>query len=392
MDTKFCALESAPISERQRQLFLDDFYSSFHQLKAKNAELVSATIAEKDINPHPESKKLESRKANRYAELTHSDVVDVRKKALATKKQYDFSTDDITVWNMIVAVNQLAQEICSSDLPTDNEEDAVLVKLTQDSADSILNNRRISWLRKILDIALLTKQSGFGNCQEKAFFGFAALVLESQNMNSLIHTLRLATFKNHFIVIVNEQILMDPWLNLAFPLDDENLQNNIDYVFSGFGQLIDYFTFKTNGDCFTHEVIEGKISELDSKSMTDMSPCLNLLAQNHKYFALPALSGKENQSKRHRGEPEKPCPPDEPLSNKTKTHQTPTDYQSSSSFFSKPHPDVKKQKNNNLKQSQNRSGMPASLPNSTLFSTANPLPRGSLLDYPSQPGVSHPLL
>ncbi|KTD52846.1 Ceg14 family Dot/Icm T4SS effector [Legionella quateirensis] len=385
MDTKFCALESAPISEQQRQLFLDDFYSSFHQLKAKNAGIISTSIAEKNVNPHPESKKPESKKANRYAALTNSDVAEVRKKALATKKQYDFSTNDIAVWDIIVALNQLAQDICSSDLPTDNEEDAVLVKLTQDSADNILNNQNISWLRKILEIAILTKQSGFGNCQEKAFFGFAALVLESQKVNSLIHTLRLATFKNHFIVIVNEQILMDPWLNLAFPLDAENLEQNIDYVFAGFGQLIDYFTFQANGNCVTHEVIEGKLSNLDTKSMTDMPNCYNLLVQNQKYFAPRALSGKENQPKRRRMDPEIQYPPDEPTSDQKKIHKSPTDYLSSNSFFTKTNPDVESP----LKESQTRSETPVNQPLRTLFPKENSSSRGSLLDYPSQPSGSH---
>ena len=387
MDTKFCALERAPISEQQRQILLDDFYSSFHQLKAKNAEKLSAPITEKKLNPHPETKKWDAKKTNRYAALTSSDVSDVRRKAFATKKQYEFSKNDLAIWDMIVALNRLAQDICSSDLPSDNEEDAVLVKLTQDSADDILSNSHISWLSKILEIALLTKKSGFGNCQEKAFFGFAALVHESQKMNSLIHTLRLATFKNHFIVVVNEQILMDPWLNLAFPLDAENLQKNIDYVFEGFGQLIDYFTFQANGDCVTHEVIEGKMSELDTKSMADLPNCFNMLVQNQKYFASPALSGKENQPKRRRVAPEKQCPPDELLSDTKITHTPPTDYLNGNSFFSKAQPDLENQTISPMNESQNRSGTPANPPYSTLFPTGNSSSGGSLLDDPSQPGV-----
>ncbi|WP_298624622.1 Ceg14 family Dot/Icm T4SS effector [uncultured Legionella sp.] len=204
------------------------------------------------------------------------------------------------IWNMIQSYNKLAQDISSSDLPSDDQKNAILVKLTQDFTDITLIASDKTWLDKILEISIHTKKTGFGNCQEKAFFGFAALVLESQQDNSLIHTLRLATFDNHFIVIVNEAILMDPWLNLAFPVDTSNSKDNIRYVFKGFGGLINYFTFYADGECVTHQVLEGSLSCSDIDSTRGFPLSYQMRINNKDCFNLANIQVAEPKPKKKR--------------------------------------------------------------------------------------------
>nr|WP_241480478.1 Ceg14 family Dot/Icm T4SS effector [Legionella norrlandica] len=184
------------------------------------------------------------------------------------------------MWDQIVLGNQLAQSICSCDLPSDSEKDAALVKTTQMVADEILEDPTLSWLEKVLKIAIYSRESGFGNCQEKAFFAFALMLNQAQNPDNLIRSLRLATFSNHFILIVNEQFLMDPWLNLAFPISTNNPQEEIRYVFKGFGALIDYFSINENSQCFTHQVRTGNTTQRDIKSEHDMEKCVLLFSQH----------------------------------------------------------------------------------------------------------------
>lgn len=298
MDNKFCALTTNPLSEENRQFFLNDFFSGFHQLKERATQ--SAEIDTTEMNPISsfEVEAPKSRRQNKLAALSFHDVESVERKVARITRRYQFEPQEKKIWDMILAYNELAQEITSSDLPSDESDSAILVRLTQNFADKTLDDPNKTWLDKILEISIHTKKTGFGNCQEKAFFGFAALVLESQQRDSLINTLRLATFNNHFIVIVNEEVLMDPWLNLAFPLDND--QKNIGYVFKGFGKLVDYFTFYSNGKCVTHQVTEGSPSYNDIYSKLGFPQSYQMLLANKDYFNLPNLPvfGQE-MKKRH---------------------------------------------------------------------------------------------
>lgn len=298
MDNKFCALTTPSISEEQRQLFLNGFFSGFHQLKESSTQ--SAAIDATEVNPISsfEVKAPKSRRQNKLAALSFHDVESVERKVDRITRRHQFDPQEKKVWDMIRAYNELAQEITSSDLPSDDADSALLVRLTQNFADKTLDNPDKTWLDKILEISIHTKKTGFGNCQEKAFFGFAALVLESQKRDSLINTLRLATFNNHFIVIVNEKVLMDPWLNLAFPL--ENGKNNIGYVFQGFGKLVDYFTFHSSGKCVTHQVTEGSPSCNDIYSQRGFPQSYQMLLANKNYFNLPDFPVYEQEQKKKR--------------------------------------------------------------------------------------------
>lgn len=214
--------------------------------------------------------------------------------------KFHLNAEERKVWEQILLGNQLAQNISSCDLPTDNEDDASLVKITHIFADETLERTDLTWLNKILKIALYSRGSGFGNCHEKAFFAFALLLHQAQKPESLIHSLRLATFNNHFILIVNEQFLMDPWLNLAFPLSKGKQSLEIGYVFEGFGRLVNYFSINQEGQCFTHTVREGGTTESDLPSEKDMPNCINSLLNHKDYFDLSTVSEREIYTKTKR--------------------------------------------------------------------------------------------
>lgn len=280
MQKKSCA-SSAPTREIDTSFLYADLFAGFNKLKEKaESDERNATI----INPISSS---ELKRPNRKAALSFADVSTVKLKAGEVTLLDQFNEQETKLWEIIQAYNHLAQDIQSSDLPSDDEENTVLVKATQDVADNILNDQNKSWLDKILEVAILTKREGFGNCQEKAFFGFAALILESKKQQGLISSLRLATFDNHFIVIVNEAVLMDPWLNLAFPLYQNNGHENIKNVFAGFGNLVDYFTLNSDGHCVTYEVTVGRGKKDDECSTMGFDKSYQTLLNNAHYFGLP---------------------------------------------------------------------------------------------------------
>ncbi|MCL9684998.1 Ceg14 family Dot/Icm T4SS effector [Legionella maioricensis] len=293
MIKKNCKLQYTPVSEDKKKAFLEDFLSSFQALKSSVEQQES-----ENKKRFFEDVKKNKANANKESLITHETVKKVKKLATEITAQSSF---DQSAWELIFAINQLAKSIRSCDLPSDCEDDSLLVKLTQNFADKTLNDNDKSWLQKILEIALYTKKTGFGNCQEKAFFAFSVLLLESKKIFSPISSLRLATFNNHFIVIVNEQFVMDPWLNIAFPLDSKAPNKNIDIVFDEFGKLVDYFSINEQGYCYTHKVTVGRTSQSDQCSESDkysdkeMINCIQMLQKNREYFD---LSGKEKNKRK----------------------------------------------------------------------------------------------
>lgn len=249
MFTKSCAKAT---DQNRQELLMDSLLGDFQKMKEKALNQQQEKRSKKREFNSLSSEK--TKKPNQYAALTHSQVQEVKAKARTVNDKFHLNAEEKKLWELILLGNQLAQNISSCDLPTDNEDDASLVKLTQIFADETLERTDLTWLNKILKIALYSRGSGFGNCQEKAFFAFALLLHQAQKPESLIHSLRLATFNNHFILIVNERFLMDPWLNLAFPLSKGNQQLEIGYVFEGFGRLVNYFSINQEGQCFTHAV------------------------------------------------------------------------------------------------------------------------------------------
>lgn len=263
---------------------MDSLLSDFQKMKEKALNPQQEKRSRKrELNSKSSEK---TKKPNQHAALTHAQVQEVKAKAHTVNGKFHLNAEEKKLWELILLGNQLAQDISSCDLPTDNEEDASLIKLTQIFADETLERTDLTWLNKILKIALYSRESGFGNCQEKAFFAFALMLHLAQKSGDLIHTLRLATFNNHFILIVNERFLMDPWLNLAFPLSKGNQQLEIAYVFEGFGPLVNYFSINPEGQCFTHVVRVGGTTERDPSSEKDMPNCIHSLHSHRDYFDL----------------------------------------------------------------------------------------------------------
>ncbi|HAT1965030.1 TPA: Dot/Icm T4SS effector Ceg10 [Legionella pneumophila] len=295
MFTKSCAKAT---DQNRQELLMDSLLGDFQKMKEKALNQQQEKHSKKREFNSLSSEK--TKKPNQYAALTHSQVQEVKAKARTVNDKFHLNAEEKKLWELILLGNQLAQNISSCDLPTDNEDDASLVKLTQIFADETLERTDLTWLNKILKIALYSRGSGFGNCQEKAFFAFALLLHQAQKPESLIHSLRLATFNNHFILIVNERFLMDPWLNLAFPLSKGNQQLEIGYVFEGFGRLVNYFSINQEGQCFTHAVREGDTTERDLSSEKDMANCIHSLLDHRDYFDLSIVSEREIHTKTKR--------------------------------------------------------------------------------------------
>ncbi|HAU1605151.1 TPA: Dot/Icm T4SS effector Ceg10 [Legionella pneumophila] len=319
MFTKSCAKAA---DKNRQELFMDSLLGDFQKMKEKALNQQQEKRSKKRELHCKSSEK--TKKPNRYAALTHSQVQEVKAKVRTVNDKFHLNAEEKKLWELILLGNQLAQNISSCDLPTDNEDDASLVKLTQIFADETLERTDLTWLNKILKIALYSRGSGFGNCQEKAFFAFALLLHQAQKPESLIHSLRLATFNNHFILIVNEQFLMDPWLNLAFPLSKGNQQLEIAYVFEGFGRLVNYFSINQEGQCFTHAVREGGTTERDPSSEKDMANCIHSLLDHRDYFDLSIVSEREihtntKRRKYEHQEQEVPQPRQETANQSTET-------------------------------------------------------------------------
>ncbi|HAT7073182.1 TPA: type IV secretion protein Dot [Legionella pneumophila] len=295
MFTKSCAKAT---DQNRQELFMDGLLGDFQKMKEKALNQQQEKRSKKRELHCKFSEK--TKKPNQYAALTHSQVQEVKAKARTVNDKFHLNAEEKKLWELILLGNQLAQNISSCDLPTDNEDDASLVKLTQIFADETLERTDLTWLNKILKIALHSRVCGFGNCQEKAFFAFALLLHQAQKPESLIHSLRLGTFNNHFILIVNEQFLMDPWLNLAFPLSKGNQQLEIGYVFERFGRLVNYFSINQQGQCFTHAVREGGTRKRDPSSEKDMANCIHSLLDHRDYFDLSIVSEREIHTKTKR--------------------------------------------------------------------------------------------
>jgi hypothetical protein len=273
------------LNETQTQQFMLDFMADFGKLRSNQNNTGQA----KDIPDLPS-------KPNKYRAIESSDVDRLERSAKQLTMNTPLHSSELKLWHALKSANALAQKIHSCDLPSDRESDAALVKITHKFADELLQRGDKSWLRKILEIALYAKNSSFGNCQEKAFFGFACLLLANLKSDIKLTSLRLAFFDNHFIVVVNERFLMDPWLNIAFPLDPQNPDKNLHIVFDGFGELINYFSINTlKNHCIVHQVVEDMLTRRDFTSEKDLPICMNFLMQQEVDFNLPDPNPKKSK-------------------------------------------------------------------------------------------------
>lgn len=287
MQSKFPQPKPAEVTQvvQDAKAFMASIYADFEKLKQKSEQ-------DKDDNLVKMLKRKQAEKTeatdeparNKFAALTRRSMKNIHLKAKQAIHSVKITSSQQIVWTLILNGLKVAKSIKSCDLPTDKPSDSALVKTVQLHADEILNSDKIPWLRKILEIAIDCKSIGYGNCQEKAFFAFAYMLKISASKENGIHSLRLASFLNHFILIVNEEFLMDPWLNLAFPITQKNISEIVDYVFDGFGELIDYYTINSEGACYTHEVREGQESSRDVASEKELPACMKWLESQREHF------------------------------------------------------------------------------------------------------------
>jgi hypothetical protein len=149
MNKKNCKLEYPSIDEDEKKEFLNDFFSAFSNLKSHTLQL-EAENKRRFFETAPKNK------VNKEIALTHETVRIVKNRASQVTSENKLSQSEKKVWQLILAANQLAQGIQSCDLPSDSADNIALVKLTQNFADTTLNNERKTWLQKILEIALYT--------------------------------------------------------------------------------------------------------------------------------------------------------------------------------------------------------------------------------------------
>lgn len=255
---------------------------------------------------------MESR--NPHAAISKSLEIKLKQKAQAITYELlpKMGEDDKEMFDLLVAANRYAQDITSTDLPDDNVEDEALVLMVQNKANEILAEEGKPWLLKIIEVAAFSKKMSFGNCMEKAFFGFATMLY---NLNKhafdtqAIPSLSLHYFNNHFVAIIDGKFFMDPWLDLAFPLSGKNDHSLIKKVFEGFGEFTHYFTLNSDAYCYSGVVTERAPTVLDRQSSyytqnTNGFNELIALLQKESCFDLPASAFSR---KRKRQEEEKPA-------------------------------------------------------------------------------------
>lgn len=208
---------------------------------------------------HPHKRK------NKHALLTQTSVKVVQDAVnkIAQQTLPTLTEREQAIWKLIQDVITESMQIDSCDLPSDNADNEALVRLTHQASDFIMGNSTqhpvkdfhpdtSSMLEKIAKISEIAfKIYRAGNCQEKAFFGFIRLLkklIESGlSTSEQAITLELAYFNNHFIFIVDNRFLVDPWLSTAFPFRhfDDVMQ-----VFSGAGQLHPFFVIDKQWNCY----------------------------------------------------------------------------------------------------------------------------------------------
>jgi hypothetical protein len=195
-------------------------------------------------------------------EQTIAEVRAEAEKLVAAAVSAASSSKDAVIWDLMQAVNKKAQNIASSNKGSCSSETKTLVLMVQKYRDYVLGNsseytvpdfdpKTASELDKIFKIGALASQFQAGNCQEKSFFAFAELIKEF--MKEKVATvekaipLELAYFNDHFFLIVNNQFVFDPWIDVIFPFS--GIQS-IEKVFRGFGRLKPYFILDENWCCF----------------------------------------------------------------------------------------------------------------------------------------------
>lgn len=220
---------------------------------------------------------MSSSRQNPYALTDLKTVEKLHKKASQGEKTLAFKKDSLEekIWLAMEEINKKTQAIKSCDLPNDDPHHSAIVLSVQQSykvvfdgekSEKYENNKHLvdfdykkaSVLEKIQKVAAISYQFRAGNCQEKAFYGFNALLssLIEQKISTFSRAipLKLAYFDNHFIIIIANQFLFDPWLGIAYSCDANKLLiPQIENYFENFGKLKIYFEIDENWVC-SHDI------------------------------------------------------------------------------------------------------------------------------------------
>jgi hypothetical protein len=163
-------------------------------------------------------------------------------------------------------VNEIKQ-IRSSNLPNQcSDDDSTMVLVTQKKCDKILEDESISELEKIRDCGAQAERYAAGNCQHKSFVAFNYLISKfiqdnAVNFNQTI-PLSLCYFDNHFVVVIANLIVCDPWAQTTFLLSDLPTAAYLDLQYNTKvyeGRMRPYFSIDDKWNC-------SFLSEKDEKS------------------------------------------------------------------------------------------------------------------------------
>lgn len=220
---------------------------------------------------------MSSSRRNPYACIDLKDIEKLQKKANQGKESLAFKKDSLEekLWLTMEEINNKSKAINSCDLPNDDPDYSSIVLSVQQYYEVIFDGKQLekyknnkhlidfdynkaSVLEKIQKVAAISYHFRAGNCQEKAFYGFNALL--SSLIEKKISTfsqavpLKLAYFNNHFTVIVANQFLFDPWLSIAYSCNtNKPLIPQIENFYETFGDLKVYFEIDENWTC-SHDI------------------------------------------------------------------------------------------------------------------------------------------
>ncbi|HAU1152269.1 TPA: hypothetical protein JBI12_10035 [Legionella pneumophila] len=136
---------------------------------------------------------------------------------------------------------------------------APLVYLCQTECDEILSNTEISLLERLLRCAKIIDDLQSGNCMQQTFLAFQCLLKQLiedklSNFTTCI-PISIMTTSNHAFLIIDNDIVCDPWLNFVGNLKD--------YCFAKM-KMKEYFGIRSDWTCFTNT----EVYDLDSTEFT----------------------------------------------------------------------------------------------------------------------------
>ncbi|HAT6924322.1 TPA: hypothetical protein JAN86_14800 [Legionella pneumophila] len=159
-------------------------------------------------------------------------------------------------------VKYIHDNIKACNIPNQKKENkffAPLVYLCQTECDKILSNTKISLLERLLKCAKIIDDLQSGNCMQQAFLAFQRLLMQLVEDKlsdfSTCIPISIMTISNHAFLIIDNDIVCDPWLNFV-----EDLR---DYCFAKMNRK-EYFGIRSDWTCFT----DTEIYDEDSTEFT----------------------------------------------------------------------------------------------------------------------------